>query len=685
MPYKPLTHDENRRRVCAVCCNNRGVKACREVTEKEQVIIASEVINGYSRKNPYLPSGICKGCAFDLRRLTAGIPVKIHLPESYDCGLGRQTRSAGWCTCRWCLLGKMNGQAFQDWKKEVTGKTREPVIRMCQSCFQGVQEGKSHTCSASMLECVRNLAASLPKEVKEKLVVETLREKVAETGGGDMKLPQAKGGHPVHVHLGALPPSDLHQLTCKDVLTMSASAHLTGKQTDSVLADLRAVLGQKVIEPGVKDARVSHNGQYKEYFSSARVKFKNSVGEQVVKPFFWCSKLQEFLQSVASKRGRNLQDCTLKLGADGGKGFFKLTASIYIPCSSTPNQIKKRRSREDGVCGARFSETGQRKILLLAWCKDIPESAENLEFIYQAVDVNSVSFIMTGDYKLLMPSFGLMSCSSTHPCLYCARSRVKGVWEEVSDSSDMLRTYARNELMYGDWVEAGSKATTHWTSQFESVTGPVLLWGEDDTPSTRILDKVTPPTVHNLLALNSVLKPHLLGLWEGDMMEDLKNELNIVPHSYQGKDGAFAGPECAKFLNSLEKFKERLTANDALTLYYHFFLAFKQLKDGTFGTVLADNWKELCADFRTSLTLLNSCQGVPITPKLHVMAVHIEEWLDIHMRPMGDDSEQAVEASHGRFSKLWESYQVRDEDSSAFLKNGLAVGLQFNADNTNEV
>ena len=301
-----------------------------------------------------------------------------------------------------------------------------------------------------MLESVRNLAASLPKEIKEKLAVETLREKLVETGGGDMKLPQARGGQPVSVHIGAPPPPVMHQMTSKDVLTMAASAHLTGNQTDSVLADLRAMFGQKVVEPGVRDSRVKHNSQYKEYFSSALVNFKNSAGEQVVKPFFWCSKLKEFLELVADKRGRKLEDYKLKLGADSGKGFFKLTASLYHPCSSTSSLRKRRRSREDGFCAERFSETGQRTILLLAWCKDIPESAENLEIIYKAVDVGSVSFIMTGDYKLLMPSFGLMSCSSTHPCLYCARSRLKGVWEEVPDSTDMLRTYARNELMYGD-------------------------------------------------------------------------------------------------------------------------------------------------------------------------------------------------------------------------------------------
>ena len=117
-----------------------------------------------------------------------------------------------------------------------------------------------------------------------------------------------------------------------------------------------------------------------------------------------------------------LEECRLKVGGDTGKGFFKLTASLYVPASRTaPISKKMRRSREDGVSPVgKFAETGQRMILLLAWCKGIPESAENLEIVYNAVNLHSLQFIMTGDYKLLMPSFGLMSCSSTHPCLYCA-------------------------------------------------------------------------------------------------------------------------------------------------------------------------------------------------------------------------------------------------------------------------
>ena len=76
-----------------------------------------------------------------------------------------------------------------------------------------------------------NLSASLPKDVKQKLAVETLKEKAVDSGG-DIMLPQARGGHMVHVHLGSQEQSTSNQMGCQQVLTMAASAHLTGKQTE---------------------------------------------------------------------------------------------------------------------------------------------------------------------------------------------------------------------------------------------------------------------------------------------------------------------------------------------------------------------------------------------------------------------------------------------------------------------
>ena len=103
---------------------------------------------------------------------------------------------------------------------------------------------------------------------------------------------------------------------------MVASANLTCQQTDSVLADMRVCLGRSVIEPGVKCATVQHNNQYREYFSAAGVNFSDSDEELVEKPFFWCSKIKEFLNCVAEKRRKRLEDCKAKIGGDSGKGFF---------------------------------------------------------------------------------------------------------------------------------------------------------------------------------------------------------------------------------------------------------------------------------------------------------------------------------------------------------------------------
>ena len=246
----------------------------------------------------------------------------------------------------------------------------------------------------------------------------------------------------------------------------------------------------------------------------------------------------------------------LKIGGDTGKGFLKVTASIYTS-NATPlaeKEKKRKRTREEGIGGGkRFVEHGQRMILLLCLVKGVPESEENLELIFTHVKLAGLRFKMTGDFKFLMPWFGLLGCSSVHPCLYCNKERRKGEWIEKEGTAVELRTLGGIETMAAAWMEAGSKRTTAWTSKFESSVGMVTVWGEGDTPMTTVLDKCAPPTVHCLLALNSVLRPHLEKIWEGDLWKFLKEEVKVVPHSYQGKDGAFEGPQCDKILNSAEE------------------------------------------------------------------------------------------------------------------------------------
>ena len=75
------------------------------------------------------------------------------------------------------------------------------------------------------------------------------------------------------------------------------------------------------------------------------------------------------------------------------------------------------------------------------------------------------------------------------------------------------------------------------------------------------------------------------------------------------------------------------------------------------------------------LSLLNSILGVPITPKLHVMAEHVLEWVDKHGKALGQHSEQAVEAVHSNFDTLWGSFRVKDDQSEVYLRNCLKATL----------
>lgn len=564
------------------------------------------------------------------------------------------------------------------------------MARLCQECFLGIVEGASHTCSVSTLEAIRNLTYSLPKTIQAKLALEILKERQAEVSpAGESQvvhLPPAEGGLPVPVLVGpqAAPPPAKKVLTHQEMLTMASSAHLTGNQMNTIAADLRVKLGRDVVSPGLKGAVVEHNKMYSDFFSGEKKVFWDTEGNVVRKALFWCHNVRGFLEMVASKRGKVLDDCHVKIGGDTGKGFLKVTASIFTPTPEAQMSRKRRRTREEGLSGGKkFMENGQRMILLLCVVKDVPESMENLELLFTYVNLAGLKFTITGDFKFLMPWFGLIGCSSVHPCLYCNMERRKGDWIETGGVE--LRTLGGIESMTAGWMEKGGIRSTTWTSKFESCVGSVTVWGDGDTPQTTVLDKCAPPTVHCLLALNSILRPHLENIWVGDLWTFLQKEVKVVPHSYQGKEGAFEGPQCSRILNSVESILKPhlISLGEKGEHFYNLLVKFKLFKDAFFGTVLSSNYLDIAADFKSQLYLMHTSLKLPITPKLHMMAEHVVQWVEKYGRALGDESEQAVEAAHASYDELWRSFCVKDDESDIYLVNGKKAILKFNADHTN--
>ena len=63
-----LSHEDALKLVCAVCCNLRGKKPTRGVSDQEEKNIQPFVFLGYSRGSPFYPQGLCNGCQKALQR-----------------------------------------------------------------------------------------------------------------------------------------------------------------------------------------------------------------------------------------------------------------------------------------------------------------------------------------------------------------------------------------------------------------------------------------------------------------------------------------------------------------------------------------------------------------------------------------------------------------------------------------
>ena len=256
-----LSHEQARSKVCAVCLNEHGDKAVKIVTPLEESLI-QKIIPYYSKANTLFPSGLCKSCIHGLRHKEKGKEVKFRLPDSYACTpapLSDTVLQSEVCKCRWCLLARMSGLKFLQWKQEKKGKKKEQVVRLCDQCFVGVTKDVEHTCSSTTQEVVNNLVDSLPDQIRNKVAHRVLASQVTKTGDTEpVLLTPARGGHPIPVLFGhtAAPAPAIVPLTHTEVFVMRTDAGVSANVMDSILANMRLKYGRSFVEPGMEKASV---------------------------------------------------------------------------------------------------------------------------------------------------------------------------------------------------------------------------------------------------------------------------------------------------------------------------------------------------------------------------------------------------------------------------------------------
>ena len=146
-----------------------------------------------------------------------------------------------------------------------------------------------------------------------------------------------------------------------------------------------------------------------------------------------------------------------------------------------------------------------------------------------------------------------------------------------------------------------------------------------------------------------------------------------------GKVGNYKGPSIRKIFWKLDSLKEHMVTSPRVL----FWQVFRQVSQSVFSTQLHPNWREHLHTLRAALYTLNSSQGMPITPKFHVLVVHVEQWIGRNTRSLGKEGECSGKAMHHTWKRMLEGQgEVKDKEGGWDVKVTMATLLRFNATNT---
>ena len=184
----------------------------------------------------------------------------------------------------------------------------------------------------------------------------------------------------------------------------------------------------------------------------------------------------------------------------------------------------------------------------------------------------------------------------------------------------------------------------------------------------------SPPVLHLKLELNHVLKA-LLNVWPE--LRDWLTQLHMLFEPYHGE--TLEGNDVTKVLKNLDKLEEVLPV--CFSAFLDFFNDFKKVIDSVFGVSLDPNYRSVLENLIMSFNKLRSEFGVSETPKLHIVFTHVQQFVAMTGRGLGEFSEQELENSHSAFQEIWSRYLVKDISSEQYLNNYHKAFLNLNSNN----
>lgn len=410
---------------------------------------------------------------------------------------------------------------------------------------------------------------------------------------------------------------------------------------------VRQKLGRESIEPYLRDNLAERSKLVECHFEAIDIALKeksNGLLVDISRPAVIVKDINSFLEYVVKYRSFDATKLLVKLGLDGGQGFFKVTLNV----SSTDDQISSSSTLQD---------TGVKKLFIICIVPDIAEIYENVQIIMRKLDLGSLKHVVTTDLKLANILVGIQSHGAQHPCCYCEST--SSVWE-----SAQARTLGTVRNNYLDWYKKGSKPQE--AKAFKNCIHLPLINGPDNAS---IIDLVPPPELHLLMGPFNHIYKNMKKIWPD--VDNWASRFHVKEVGYHG--GGFIGGDCNKLLKNVDTLEQMCPLS--IFPYVKVLRKFRSVVEACYGHELSPTMDYDISTFSMAYKELE----ISITPKLHIVFDHVPQYCKAKGSGLGVYSEQAVESVHCKFRLFWARRKINSLSNPRYLSALHDSVVEFNS------
>ena len=234
----------------------------------------------------------------------------------------------------------------------------------------------------------------------------------------EVRLKGLRGGNSLAIKVGTSsePPN---VLTANFMLSLKKKLNCSEAKLLTIARSLKTT-GVK-LEPKIHEEllRMSHSLDH--FYIVEKIEFpktytvnKKRVETRVMGDLVYMKDVPGFVEHVLAEQGLDKEndDILVRVGLDGGQGFFKVIVSIFK--ANYDPEITFSIEEEPG---SRLS--GANRLQVLAIAEDIQEHYENLRIIVNKLQLNNIDKVTACDLKLINVLIGISSHSGKFACPYC--------------------------------------------------------------------------------------------------------------------------------------------------------------------------------------------------------------------------------------------------------------------------